>query len=354
MNTFHEENNDKMMHLYPSQVGIKYCPFCHQETVVTVCSVKSIKTGEVCHIKGRICRPCKSFFTVSMKLLEESLGSSKSSNSYKLHYDFVYGYNKGLYSKIRETIPYIRQYILCSSSGLKAYTITKYMHDVDKANNVLHYTNEISLLLLTAENRKENTVKIDDREYTIERIYSGQDYINILDKKSKVIIETKNNGGLYDPRSGIVQLDALVYTAHCDHLVVMNISYSTKEKVYYIDKKMFERFRKKHGFIICSYGQISGINWNSLNEESLLHQLGYNVRWDNGIEEEERHALLLDIINCGIMDTHKIANHIEYLIQLNDGKKMLEGAVSKWRNDLRFLLEYDKKHDSFIVGESKK
>ena len=347
---FKDKKGEKMK-LYPCPIGIKYCPFCHEETMTTNCSVKDRKTGEISKVPGRICRSCRSFFTVSMNMLEDTVGPASAHSSYEYHYELADGYDKSVYSEISASIPYIKQFTLCSPKGLVTYTITKYKSDTDVKRNILHYSHKTSLLLLTASDRKENTVKIGEETFTIEKSISGPDYIHIIDRNSKVIIEKKDNGGFYDPNQDVVQLDALVYAAHCDHLIVLNISYNRKEKVYYIDKKLFEVFRKVHGLLICEYGQMNDTKWNALNEESLLHQLGYNVRYDNNMNDSDRQTLLVDIINCGIMDTIKIVNHLEYLLFLNEDREIMKEACSKWTRDLQFLYNYDKKHDDFVFGK---
>ena len=87
---------------------------------------------------------------------------------------------------------------------------------------------------------------------------------------------------------------------------------------------------------------------NSKNEAGLFDEIDFF--W-NGLSDKERQELSLQIVQSGIMTTKKILNHLQYLILLNESRKIMEEACIKWDSDFHFLLDYGNNHDNYIVGE---
>ena len=79
--------------------------------------------------------------------------------------------------------------------------------------------------------------------------------------------------------------------------------------------------------------------FNSFNIESLLHQLGYNVI-DGELSETERHNILIAILTTQKMTYFEICQSIEQNIRLFDGMPEKKLAVTKWRDDLKYLGDY--------------
>lgn len=74
-----------------------------------------------------------------------------------------------------------------------------------------------------------------------------------------------------------------------------------------------------------------------LNEESLLHSLGYNVSATKNLSQFRRQKLLRIIIQEEIMTRGEIISHLDYLIRRSKGNDQLKKAVEKWTLDREFV-----------------
>ncbi len=99
------------------------------------------------------------------------------------------------------------------------------------------------------------------------------------------------------------------------------------------------------GFTWPTINEVQGIgssdsskNWN---EESILKsKFGYRVR--KGLKESTRRKRLAAAVTASDgLGLHAVAEHIAFLIRLNQGKAdpSLEGALERWRSDLDWLYK---------------
>lgn len=73
--------------------------------------------------------------------------------------------------------------------------------------------------------------------------------------------------------------------------------------------------------------------------ESKLHKLGYSVI-DGELSENERHRLLVQLLENKWMTYFEMCKDIENAISIFDGRDAYLLAIKKWRDDLKYIGEY--------------
>lgn len=129
--------------------------------------------------------------------------------------------------------------------------------------------------------------------------------------------------------------------------VMLPVHYCSTCHRYFIGGKTLSEYEKCYGKLSIlrkKYSDSSSsinspfINFNS---ESLLHRYGYNVR-SGELTESERRDLLVHLIENHQLSYHEICRTIEQNISLFQGNPHYLQAVSKWRDDLKFIGDYIK------------
>ena len=91
---------------------------------------------------------------------------------------------------------------------------------------------------------------------------------------------------------------------------------------------------KSNGTNDTEYGELDASSWNV---ESILRQEGYTVSQREGLSDNEREAILRNVINKNLMSKRNVIEHIELQISLRKNNPMYGIAISKWERDLAFL-----------------
>ncbi len=96
---------------------------------------------------------------------------------------------------------------------------------------------------------------------------------------------------------------------------------------YLFNKSNIESARRNGTLLVYQPGFI-------LDDESILHASGYNVRADNGLSQQKRLDIVRYVIRNHVMTKKQVENHLSYLINRNRGNPLMENAVGKWEDDL--------------------
>lgn len=120
-------------------------------------------------------------------------------------------------------------------------------------------------------------------------------------------------------------------------------------KQYYILEADFSRL-KRMGKILCNIVDREHVrsleythNEYNLNEESLLHMMGYNVSNSNGLSCKQRWHILESAVDFNIMTRAQICSHLDYLIHRSIRRSNYDDAISKWETDRNHIANYDNK-----------
>ena len=115
---------------------------------------------------------------------------------------------------------------------------------------------------------------------------------------------------------------------------------------FYIHESVYNSLRKQ-GILQCSIispshslsnAENSVIEWN---EESILHLYGYNVNSQENLTNEQRQAILYNIVKSKKISRFEIVDHLGFLIQLNKDKVNFNSAIAKWKMDAEFVNSID-------------
>ena len=97
------------------------------------------------------------------------------------------------------------------------------------------------------------------------------------------------------------------------------------------------------------------IGENFLADESPLMLCGYSVSQKEGLSESERHYIISQIIDQGILTKLEVIRYLGYFIRRNGQKDCNYLALSKWERDLDFTLHYDdSKQKQFLIKSIQK
>ncbi len=138
-------------------------------------------------------------------------------------------------------------------------------------------------------------------------------------------------------------------------IISISAGYCKSCKKYYILESEYQSL-KKRGTLICRIVEnnifISKEHEGHLvlNQESLLHILGYNVNAKDDFSETHRHLVLKTILEDNLLSKFEIINHIDYLINRGRNNPLLANAISKWEADRSFVRLYDVKNDGVTVN----
>lgn len=335
-------------------LGFKRCPKCHRKLSSYVFPIK-VNEKECIKTDGMACRSCDTFYSISGKMFEALEMIRNQPGDYSLDRSINYQYDAEAASKtFSETKSAYCQVVVCNSKELRTYVIAMDRRECDRSG-VVHYTSSIALKLLTALYLKRTQVLLNsDEPYLIVRERRPIHHVMspIVEPTSSVSVIQKSGGGFFDPSANVVQMDGLVFCSASRQLQVLPISYNKTDNIYYVDRYNFRRFCETYGIPIAKYVDFSTGIVRDLNEESLLHMLGYNVGQADGLDEEERHKILADIVDSDIMKVYEIKNHLGFLIFMNKSNPRRRLAVEKWKNDKRFIETYRRNHDNFVFVQS--
>ena len=130
-----------------------------------------------------------------------------------------------------------------------------------------------------------------------------------------------------------------------DTYIVPGAYCETCNKYFMLDTD-YKRLKQK-GILICkivekdfwiSTGRSN--DYFNLNQESLLHMMGYNVNMQAGLSKEQRWGLLELIVDEGILTVVEIRSHLNWLIRRNQNNRNFEDARLKWKVDCEHLENY--------------
>lgn len=122
-------------------------------------------------------------------------------------------------------------------------------------------------------------------------------------------------------------------------------SYCKECDSFFVLKTDYEKI-KNIGVILCPIEDYSSLNItnNSLKPyigtESKIHQLGYNVRKNNGQTDFQRQTVLANIIENTDITKYEIESLITRFIKQHENQPNYSNSVKHWRDDLVFISNY--------------
>lgn len=126
----------------------------------------------------------------------------------------------------------------------------------------------------------------------------------------------------------------------------LNIAYCETCNLYIMLKSEFKNL-KTQGAILCEVidytKKPNGVTSKSISSnESRIHQFGYNVIKGNNYTDDQRHAILANIIENTDISKHEIESCISRPMRQHSTQPNYANAVSSWSKDLEFVRNYKK------------
>ena len=155
------------------------------------------------------------------------------------------------------------------------------------------------------------------------------------------IICRKDNHDVFDVNCEIETLE--------EHAVI-SAQYCATCKRFTISEMSYYSFLKKYKFlpVIIRFVDSKGRPYPDgiKQDKSPLMLAGYSVSQKAGLDETTRHRLLAFLIDKNIIKKYKIIDYLEYYISYNMNNPSQGLAISKWENDLNFVLRYNMDNQS--------
>ncbi len=122
------------------------------------------------------------------------------------------------------------------------------------------------------------------------------------------------------------------YCQDCDKYFLLETEYKKLKQIGVLMCRVVEQDFWTQG------GKQKG-NFN-LNQESVLHMMGYNVNAQENLTEIQRRKILELIVDEGILSVAQIRSHIQWLIERNINNPSFREARHKWKIDCDYIAQY--------------
>lgn len=111
-----------------------------------------------------------------------------------------------------------------------------------------------------------------------------------------------------------------------------------KCRALYISESTYEELKSKGNIMaqLLSQEEFDGGTYDDNRAEHIMYKCGYNVK-ANGLSSTQRHILLTQIIQSGVVSKAQAVNHLKNLIHKNRFRNNMSNAISKWEEDIEFL-----------------
>lgn len=239
--------------------------------------------------------------------------------------------------------------VLSSPKQIRIITIVTKRIDINHEKECFHYTEKSIRYLLTALFLNEATVQYNGENFVIQNCFYTdlkENSFRFLLPSESLVVETKRNGGYYEARKHLLQIDGLVFCEKSNCLEIMHMSYDPEFDIYYVDRHVYNDFLDLYGYpIIDNYAEHDFNNFRRLQPESLLHQLGYNVNKNENLSMSARQSMLARFVDLGFIDVSSIVSLLQSLIQRNGMRS--PSSCEKWKDDLEFIKNYRIDHERF-------
>jgi len=118
--------------------------------------------------------------------------------------------------------------------------------------------------------------------------------------------------------------------------VLFPVHFCSQCEKYFAGRTTIALFEKQYGKLLISK-KVLGVDssFSGFNEESRLHQLGYNV--SDGRSDQERQRLLVRLLESDRISYLEMTRSIEQNIHTHPNAPI---AIAKWQRDLKYIGEY--------------
>lgn len=185
---------------------------------------------------------------------------------------------------------------------------------------------EKSIIVLNDEKRleklQEKRLKYSDIAAVTYSMICKENNHTIIPYKGLVpILDKENKEQLYE-----------IYVGYCKECNCFYMFRNDFDKMLEVGKPLCKVIRIDRGEKLEDSDK--GFQYRS---ESVLHVLGYNVRANNNLTQEQRQQILLNAIEQDLLQAHEILDFLNWLVKINTSKRGYSSAIDKWRTDIEYI-----------------
>lgn len=332
-----------------------------------------ISLDECAKIYGLSCKKCGCIYTNKQESVWKLLKDNSFAKAFTLNGDEVWNFTYLKHRKEKkdqENERRIRGLSLLSkiesseiiftvhfSNGkTKEVIIVNNSKDANTQNYIFHYASEDGREFLSAVFAKERK---NHGEYNHLKYHVKGKPIYKKDKNKSFLPYLFCNELMIKPDGGYLAsiknnnyelVDILLYSPKAQKYEIMRVTHCVNDDCCFADISRYRTFVHKYGnpkidiFPEKTYGSCG--NHMFLNEESIIRCYGYTVNQKDNLSSKERQDLLAEMIDLNILNANKIANFLDFLININARYNV---AKSKWQEDKEFVEDYEPKPQRFLI-----
>ncbi len=255
--------------------------------------------------------------------------------------------------EVRKSTPLVLTVTIQNSRDRKEYELKYTADELERCAGVDNiYTASARQICLFAVGKKRDFFTFNSKRYNI---------IKTKIQYKRLWVEYLKSSGQYMPKThmyNIPQYPIRVYsrlqTRHMNHNVEtitlvtedsltfreveVNLFHCKDCDSYFINKEALDLHNKKHIYPVFLYRPCSEFDKRDF---SPLFLYGYSVK-QGLLREGQRHSLLKNIVENGLMSKMQIINFLQYLVNYNGLSEKNSQAAEKWDGDIRFVSTYTK------------
>lgn len=214
-----------------------------------------------------------------------------------------------------------------------------------------------SIVLATiALNKKKRKFSYKGYRYKIANDYQllkgSEKYFDIISRfcnpeSPQIVFVYSHKNISFQDRDEYEMVTAMIPCANSEFPIPIQVYYDKNHKRYWLDEEIYDVTRERYGlpylriYTVTNYSSVFKHGFHAFREVSDLRKFGYSVSERDGLTPSDRQQLLQSLVNQGLMWKHQIINHLTMLIKLNSRTPGMVNAIREWREDLKFILNYD-------------
>ena len=182
----------------------------------------------------------------------------------------------------------------------------------------------------------------NDTKYTSISLHN--DYFHLLDIRSSIIIQVQKTisncvNAAHKISDIKVQVPVVYETGEID-FETLPATYCEECKKYIVLKKDFDSMI---GIVLCAVVDETTEYKNSSDgftfedRQSKLYQHGYHAQSKNALSDEQRHTILLSVLEAQIMTKPQICSYLDDLVERYRNNTKFKNAVKKWKSDREYV-----------------
>lgn len=353
---------------------LEMCPHC-SKTLSPGFTLVPVGNKEKAKVPGYECRNCGILFAKRSKAVRNLLQDNKNAKEITLDGTFLWDYSfqkrcekqrKKRMKKLHEKLAILSKI----SGGMILVTLKNEYEQLDYviSNNknrqsfpnvmVVHYSTILAREIITSIYRSSRKIQLNGKEYEISRSYYPSDGRCVMRDLPNEIkpseIRIKPGGGYYhvDNSNHDEIVDVLLFSPFTQRYELARATYNSIDGECFMDICIYRSFVKKYGNPGLSFffngASYSGLSFDELRTESILHAYGYSVSESDGLTEKERRELLTEIVDLELLTIPYIVNLLDFFSRTHTSDKYYL-ARGKWRRDMEYIADYKINTERFLI-----